>query len=389
MSETQEREWPIWVPLASAGLVVVTLTASIFQRRHFYYAISHGHAVRGHVSLWWFVLFGFIALLPFLLDCAASQFPRLKTLPLWLFPLPVLIGISYFVFHPTNIDFAPFVLVFMTAEFATRATDQRVLSLVAPAASIALMVVAELSGRYQGALIWVVGILFGWFGGYLVSQFERRTQQLRDAQAGLAEKAAADERSRIAREVHDVIAHSMSVTMLHITAARMALENGKQGDALDALREAEQQGRSSMSDIRRTVGLLGPDSSAAAPPLPVATDIPKLVSDFRNAGLDVELTMNGEFLTLAPAAGLSVYRIVQESLTNVAKHAPGATTSVCLTVDEQIRLVITNSGGGSGASSDGSGLGLRGMIERAITIGGDLKAGPHEDGWAVALTAPR
>jgi signal transduction histidine kinase len=386
-----EQEWPFWVPFASAALIFATLAASVYQRHRFYFLVSHGHVTRAHAPLWVFIVFAAVAFFPFLLDCTSLTVSWLRTIPISLFPVPVLIGVSYFVFHPTNIDFAPFVLVFMSAELASRTVEKPALAFGAPLASIALMIGADVSGRFQGALIWVIGITFGWFGGYLVSMVERRSQALRLAQAGLAEKAAADERSRIAREVHDVIAHSMSVTMLHITAARMALEKHKPDEALDALQEAERQGRSSMSDIRRTVGLLGPDGGASAQPMPGATDLPKLVNDFRGAGLAVDLRMDGDFRALNPAAGLSLYRIVQESLTNVAKHCPGAETSVLLVMDdEKIHLTVRNaSGNGTASSGDGSGIGLRGMIERATVLDGDLFAGPSGDGWLVELTAPR
>lgn len=386
-----DESWPIWIPLGSAALIVATMAAAVYQRHDFYYKISHGHPIRGHVSLLVLIAFAAITVVPFVLDCLSYPFPRLQVFPLWLFPVPVLIGVGYFVVHPTNIDFAPFVLVFMCAELATRARDKPLLAIGAPVASIGLMVGVELSGRFQGSLIWVIGILFGWLGGYLIQNLDRKTIELRAAQAGLAEKAAADERSRIAREVHDVIAHSMSVTMLHITAARMALEKHKPDDALEALQEAERQGRSSMTDIRRTVGLLGAEGDPSAAPMPGAADLPKLVGDFRAAGLAVDLQMDGDFGALDPAAGLSLYRIVQESLTNVAKHSPGADTKVDLSIDDtSIHLAVRNvSSNGATSNGDGSGMGLRGMIERAAVLDGNLHAGPSDDGWLVELTAPR
>ena len=387
----EEIDWPIWVPFGSAALVVVTMAGAMYQRRHFYFVVSHGHISRGHVSFPIMFLFAAITLVPFVTDCLSNFFEPLHRLPIWLFPFPVLIGVTYFIFHTTNIDFAPFVLVFMSAELASRTGDRPFIGLGATAASIALVAGADISGRYQGGVIWVIGILVGWFGGYIVESLGRKTNQLREAQEGLAEKAAADERSRIAREVHDVIAHSMSVTMLHITAARMALEKHKPDDALEALHEAERQGRSSMTDIRRTVGLLGSDGDAAAAPMPSAIDLPKLANDFRSAGLIVDLRMNGEFRDLDPAAGLSLYRIVQESLTNVAKHSPGAEATVYLSVDdEKIHLTVRNaSSNGAASSGDGSGMGLRGMIERAAMLDGQLFTGRSGGGWLVELTAPR
>jgi signal transduction histidine kinase len=220
----------------------------------------------------------------------------------------------------------------------------------------------------------------------------RRTLALKEAQSELTAKAATDERQRIAREVHDVIAHSMSVTMLHVTAARMALLRQRSSDALEALQEAEEQGRRSLNEIRRTVGLLGTDEGAKAPPQPTANDLPTLVADFRSAGLDVDLSMRGDVQELPAAAGLNLYRIVQESLTNVVKHAPGAkaTVELDLTTDD-IRLRVHNDlGNGSTPTPvSGNGLGMRGMAERAAILGGRVDARVGESGWTVHLVAPR
>jgi signal transduction histidine kinase len=257
--------------------------------------------------------------------------------------------------------------------------------------AMATVIVAELAGPWDtGGFIWVAGIAFGWLGGFLIRELETRTHELEAAHADLAEKAAADERSRIAREVHDVIAHSLSVTMLHVTAARMALEKGdRTHDAVDSLREAEQQGRRSLTEIRRTVGLLGPDESATAAPMPTTTDLPKLVEQFRDAGLDATLSMEGDVAGLAPATGLNLYRIVQESLTNVAKHAPRAKATVRLDVTAaDIKLVVHNELNGARSPRSEDGLGLRGMAERAATLGGSLRT-DDSDGWTVSVVAPR
>jgi signal transduction histidine kinase len=340
------------------------------------------------------LLYGAIALSPFLLDVLDLVTPFRVRLPLWAFPIPVLVGGALLVSQPTEVDFAPFVFVFVTAEVASRSAEEnrRWLGAAVGLASIGIMVATDIWGRYDDSFVWVIGISFGWFGGFLVSSLDTKTHELREAQEGLAEKAATDERQRIAREVHDVIAHSMSVTMLHVTAARMALERGRGPEALEALREAEEQGRRSLSDIRRTVGLLGSEESAAPPPMPTASDLPKLVSDFRSAGLDVTLSMDGGITTLAPAAGLNLYRVVQESLTNVVKHAPGARARVELNVtDDDIRLRIHNgrTNGAPVRPASGSGHGLRGMIERASMLGGSLATGQDEAGWTVYLEAPR
>jgi signal transduction histidine kinase len=376
-SRRDEIDWPWWVPLASFLVPAVTLLAAVHQRTEF------GGVIRP-------AIFAAIAVSPFLIEAADPLTRRRLELPVEVFPIPVLIGVGLMLVTPSNMDVAPFVLVLMTAEVAAR-TQRKFFSLVVLAASAGLMVGLELTDQFQGSFIWVIGISFGWGGGYMIQSLLRTTTQLRLAQADLAERSAAEERQRIAREVHDVIAHSMSVTMLHITAARMALERDRTPPALEALREAEEQGRNSLRDIRRTVGLLGPDEGTTAPPMPSLADVPQLVADFRAAGLDVDLSMAGDVGSLPAAAGLNIYRIVQESLTNVVKHAPGAKAIVDLTVDgTDIHLrVHNNSGNGAlhGSRSEG-GLGLKGMAGRAALLGGSLAAAEEGSGWTVSLVAP-
>jgi signal transduction histidine kinase len=331
--------------------------------------------------------------LPFLLDLVDFSVPFRVALPLWLFPIPVFLGTSYLVWHPSDVDVAPFTLVFMAAEMAARSESKPWVGLYTLIGGCSVMVIADIFGPYNQSFIWVIGITFGWVGGFLIWSLGRKTAELKAAQAELTESALTEERSRIAREVHDVIAHSLSVTMLHVTAARMALERGdRDADAADWLREAEEQGRKSLTEIRRTVGLLGPDESATAPPMPTAADIPELVRDFCGAGLDVTLNMEGNIEELPPAAALNLYRIVQESLTNAAKHSPGAKTDVWLNVtDDDIRLRVFNEGVNGHTAQRGTdgGRGLRGMAERAVLLNGNLVAGAELGGWMVFLAAPR
>ncbi len=124
-----------------------------------------------------------------------------------------------------------------------------------------------------------------------------------------------------------MIAHSLAVAMLHLTAARLAVRRGDSAAANEALEEAEQAGRHSLAEVRRTIGLLRQDSTIE-PPAPMATDLGELVDGFRSAGLQVELTVEGELAALSPQVGLALYRIVQESLANVVRHTPGASASV-------------------------------------------------------------
>jgi signal transduction histidine kinase len=372
-------DWPSWI-----GVVSFILPAGILV----------GAAIERH-ALWpprWPALYALIALAPFAIDALVhlGTIPERLRLPPLLFAAIVLAGVAPLSFiRPVNNDVAPFATVMLVGEMASRLKWKYSLAIAAlPAARILQLVVQYRAPSYG---IWVIALAFAWMAGTWMQIQTVLATRLREAQVGLAERAATEERARIAREVHDVIAHSMSVSMLHMTAARMALEKGKSADALEALREAEAQGRNSLADIRLTVGLLGSQGDNTAPPMPTVTDLPRLVGDFRNAGLDVDLDMSGDIASIAPAAGLNIYRIAQESLTNVSRYAQGSRTSLELSVtDDEIRMRIRNtSGNGAKPAHSGNGLGIRGMIERATTLGGKLDAGPDSGGWVVSLTAPR
>ena len=242
-------------------------------------------------------------------------------------------------------------------------------------------------------LPWALGMGYSWVSAHALATQQRLLIALRTAQADLARQSAAEERRRIAREVHDVIAHSLAVTMLHLTGARHILARDQQGAAA-ALAQAEHLGRQSLADIRRTVGLLGSahDTGTVAP-LPSASDIPDLVAGFARAGLDVHCHITGDPGRLSAAAGLDLYRITQEALTNVAKHAPGAHTEVELAIGEDaVLLSVCNGENCNGASSPaaaaGSGLGLAGMRERAALLGGSLTAQYDGAGWRVECMVP-
>lgn len=232
---------------------------------------------------------------------------------------------------------------------------------------------------------WMAGITFTVFGGLLILRERDLVSQLRAAQAGLAERARAEERNRIARELHDVIAHTLTVSLLHVTSARLAIEHDP-ADAARALAEAERLGQESLAEVRLAVGMLhqneDPGSSA---PLPGAGDLPALVDRFRSAGADITLTVEGDTGRLPATTGLAVYRILQEALTNAVKHAPGSPTAVRLSVRADAVGLAVDSAGEPGT---GTGLGVLSMRERAESLGGSCQAGPGGQGWLVRATLP-
>ena len=212
---------------------------------------------------------------------------------------------------------------------------------------------------------------------------DRRRAQLL-ARERLAEDAAAAERERIARELHDVVAHSLSVVIAQADGGRYAQEPGA---AQAALRTISATAREALREMRHALGTV---HDAPLQPQPGAGELPGLVARTREAGLPVELAEEGSPRPLAPAAGLTIYRVAQEALTNVLKHAgPGATATVLLRWEpERVTLVVRDDGAGPGAG-DGRGRGLAGMRERLEPRGGTLVAGPRpEGGFEVRAAIP-
>ncbi len=181
--------------------------------------------------------------------------------------------------------------------------------------------------------------------------------QLREAHAGLAERARAEERNRIAAEMHDVIGHAMTVSLLHVSSARLALDEDP-AEAGAALAEAERLARQSLDEVRGVVGLMRGAGPRAVVPLPRGTDVTDLVDSFRRAGTRVELDVRGGLDTLGATHGLAVYRVVQESLTNAARHGDGTPVSIRIDIDGDRTIVTVDSGcsAASAAATGGAGL---------------------------------
>jgi signal transduction histidine kinase len=252
-----------------------------------------------------------------------------------------------------------------------------------------------------GWAAWLAGVTLTAAFGLLIRHERELLGQLRQAQAGLADQARAQERNRIARELHDVIGHTLTVSLLHVQSARLAVEHDPP-DAARSLAEAERLGRDCLAEVRATVGMLrsdgagrdgagqdgaGQDGEAGGgtAPLPGADGVPALVDQFRSAGADVSLTVEGDIGAMPATTGLAVYRILQEALTNAVKHAPGAPTAVRLAVRAGAVTLTADSQAEPGT---GTGLGVISMRERAEALGGSLQAGPGGRGWLVRAVLP-
>jgi signal transduction histidine kinase len=191
-----------------------------------------------------------------------------------------------------------------------------------------------------------------------------------------ARKAVLDERARLARELHDVVSHNLSVVVVQAAGARAS------GDADETtLAKIERSGRESLVEMRRLLGVLRRDDDAPdLAPQPGLAQLEDLAGSMRAAGVPVHLTVTGAPDSLPPALELSVYRIVQESLTNVLKHAGPATASVRVDVGTDIVTIDIEDDGAGTADRDSGGHGLVGMRERVALFGGDLRVGPRAGG---------
>jgi signal transduction histidine kinase len=246
--------------------------------------------------------------------------------------------------------------------------------------------------RDPGWAAWAMGTVFSVVAALLIRHSLELVERLRIAQAGLADRARVEERNRIARELHDVIGHSLTVVALNVASARMSVKY-EPADAERALLEAERLVRQTLGEVRTTVGLLRVDDEGKAPataPLPKLADVEALAGQFRQAGGDVRCIVQGDLGAPPATVGLAAYRIVQEALTNAAKHAPGVPVELSITVEpEAVDVVVTNTcPTGALGPSGAPGTGMLSMQERAAAVGGTLSAGASGSGWKVRAVLP-
>jgi len=241
-------------------------------------------------------------------------------------------------------------------------------------------------------IAWVLGDSMRYRRAYYANLEERaaRLERDRDAQAQIA---AAAERARIARELHDVVAHNVSVMVVQADGAAYAL-GADPGRAREALAAISATGRQALAEMRVLLGVLrrtDDEPHAALTPLPGLSQLDDLLEQTRAAGLPVTCTVEGEPAPLPGGTALAAYRIVQESLTNTRKHAgPSARAGVRIRYTaDYVEISVTDDGAGGAAASDGAGHGLTGMSERAAMYGGSVQTGPGPGGgFAVTARLP-
>jgi signal transduction histidine kinase len=240
------------------------------------------------------------------------------------------------------------------------------------------------------AIIWLGGLALGSKLEQAREADERATRLEREREER-ARAAVAEERARIARELHDVVGHSVSVMTVQAAGVRRLLRPEQERER-EALLVVEQAGREALAEMRRLVGVLRrPEEAPALAPQPSLQHVERLVEQAREAGLPVELRIEGEAKQLPPGIDLTAYRLVQEGLTNAIKHAGASQAEVVVRYGEgDVELLVSDDGRGvSDGSSAGGGHGLVGMRERVAVYDGELEAGPQpKGGYALRVRLP-
>jgi signal transduction histidine kinase len=299
--------------------------------------------------------------------------------------------------HAVAYAFSTFMLaLIVSALFGLRGPSRAGIGGLVLVALVVALVVWRDPGGDGGDLVFALSLTgFAWLIGFAFHERNRRTAELEERAARLerereteARAAVAEERARIAREMHDVVAHSLSVMVVQAEAAEAMLESDPER-ARRPLEAVQETGRSALGELRRMLGVLREmaEEGPALAPQPGLAGLDALVEQVREAGLPVTLRVEGEARALPPGIDLSAYRIVQEGLTNALKHAGPARAEVLISYgDDELALRVSDDGRGHDPASDGAGHGLVGMRERVALYGGTLEAGPLPGG-GFALTA--
>ena len=237
-------------------------------------------------------------------------------------------------------------------------------------------------------LTFLVGLTTRWRQKRLES-VERGVEERAQAQEALATAASAEERRRMARELHDIVSHSLGIVVLQAGAAQSVLDRDPD-QARTAMELVRRTGLEAITEMSRLLGLLRDEPEASRTPQPSLADLTALISRTRDAGLDVEFVVEGTPCDLPAAVELSAYRIVQEGLTNVLKHAAGSPTRVVLTyADDELDVCVCNRTAATVPGAPSGGRGLPGLRERVAVFGGRFDVGPAEGGtWQLHAALP-
>jgi signal transduction histidine kinase len=372
-----KRLWPLarryWFDAVVLAMAGIGVTGAVLGR---------GHEIGPEGPLWFDVLAMLAIVLPLL---ARRRFP---------FGAPAAVGISAALISFVDKTVVPFdgvtFLVGCAALFlvgllrdraqavAGFAVAEGVLAVVVhndPRSSVGNFVVASIIF----AIVWTIAFGVGRKSVEADEARERAFTAEREREER-ARSAVAEERARIARELHDVVGHSVSVMTVQASGVRRLLRPDQERER-EALLVVERTGREALAEMRRMVGVLRrPEEAPALAPQPSLDHVSRLVEQAREAGLPVELRIEGKAMQLPAGVDLTAYRLVQEGLTNVVKHAQATRAEVLVNYGESdLEVTVTDDGTGVG-NGDGGGHGLVGMRERVSVYGGELDAGPQPGG---------
>ena len=344
---------------------------------------------------WITIFFTFVGLVPWVLESRGIRLHPMLFLSMTMLPAA---GVVLFDNNPGGLFPAYIAVVWMT---------QRTTSWVTVAVSLAATTGMTIgygiveTAEFDGTVYFLGGIGVALFAGLLLRRQERLLAELHEATERERVHAASEERTRIAREVHDVIAHSLTVTILHVTGARRALLNDPQR-AAEALERAEVVGRESLDSIRQVVGLLREVDENSVPLehngdalLPLLSNIPLLIDQYRAAGLDIEDHIELEGIAADAMTSLTVFRLAQEGMTNVLRHAPGSSVSLRIhpnadhsVIQVRVENPLCDAAVRRQPAGD-QGMGLAGMAERVRACGGWIEIGPTESStWLIDVQLP-
>jgi signal transduction histidine kinase len=312
------------------------------------------------------------------------------------FPLAVLAAVTAATALSMLVYSVEFPFATAAAVYTIAAHRDRRTSLVASGASAAVLLSSAASTGATSRLIplalalgaaWVLGDNLGTRRAY-TRALEERAERLEREQEAERARAVAEEQARIARELHDVIAHSVSVMVVQAAAANDVFDSQPRR-AREALQAIETSGRAALGELRRMLGVVRGPGDANYAPQPGIDRIDDLVGDVRAAGLDVTMSIEGAPRDVPAGIDLSVYRVVQEALTNTLKHAQATRADVTLRYGVRALDVEVRDDGKGGTNGDGGGHGLTGMRERVAIFGGSLDAGPaSQGGFSVVASFP-
>jgi signal transduction histidine kinase len=339
-------------------------------------------------SEWFTVPAAAIMVLPLL---GRRRWPFAAPASLWLLAAALSFADGRLVVFSTGAVIAGLAASFLLGSLPNSAQGREGLAIVLGAAAI---VVYNDPNHSAGDYVFVPGLFaIAWVAGFALREreaqaeaAEERASQAEREREAAARVAVAEERARIARELHDVVAHAVSVMVLHVGAVRHNLPESMDEDR-DALSGVEDTGRTALAEMRRLLGAMRREGDEVElAPQPGLESLDPLLDAFRRAGLPVKLEVDGDPVPLPRALDLSAYRIVQEGLTNALKHAQASHADVLVHyAPDELHIDVRDDGLGS-SQSDGLGHGLVGVRERVKIYGGEMTAGAADGGGFLLST---